>query len=234
MKKYLITLLAIFTAISGIASFEEDVEKLNSILKADWEKHKLTEVPAASDYVFLRRAMLDTRGVLPAPWEIKKFVADKSTDKRIRLIDSLLNSQEYADLTAMRYSDMFRIKSEFPINLWPNAVQAYHRYFLDNARRDRSFYDVTRELLTSNGSNFRVPAANFFRASANRTPAGLAQSTMLSLLGMRYENLSDDRKKAFEGFFQCIKYALILQMFNVKKAQFCLIWTNYNLAYAKL
>ena len=75
MKKYLITLLAIFTAISGIASFEEDVEKFNSILKADWEKHKLTEVPAASDYVFLRRAMLDTRGVLPAPWEIKKFVA---------------------------------------------------------------------------------------------------------------------------------------------------------------
>lgn len=206
MKKYLITLLAIFTAVSGIASFEEDVEKLNSILKSDWEKHKLTEVPAASDYVFLRRAMLDTRGVLPAPWEIKKFVSDKSTDKRIRLIDSLLNTQEYADLMAMRYSDMFRIKSEFPINLWPNAVQAYHRYFLDNARRDRSFYDVTRELLTSNGSNFRVPAANFFRASANRTPAGLAQSTLLSLLGMRYENLSDDRKKAFEGFFQCIKY----------------------------
>ena len=206
MKKYLIILLAIFTAAAGFATIEEDVEKLNAILSADWKKHKLSEVPAASDYIFLRRAMLDTRGILPRPWEINKFAADKSTDKRVKLIESLLDSKEYAELMAMRYSDMFRIKSEFPINLWPNAVQAYHHYFLNNARHDRSFYTVTRELLTSNGSNFRVPAANFFRASANRTPSGLAQSTMLSLLGMRYENLSDNRKKAFEGFFQCIKF----------------------------
>ena len=206
MKKYLSTLLAVFITATLCASFEEDVVKLNTLLSSDWNKHHLSPVAPAPDHVFLRRVTLDTKGVLPKAWEVRKFLADNSTDKRKRLIDSLLGSQEYAELMAMRYSDMFRIKSEFPINLWPNAVQAYHRYFLDNARRDRSFYTVTRELLTSNGSNFRVPAANFFRASANRTPSGLAQSTLLSLLGMRYENLSDERKKAFEGFFQCIKF----------------------------
>lgn len=206
MKKFLIILPVLLFTATVFASIEEDIIKFNALLVSDWEKHNLTPVPEASDHTFLRRAMLDTRGMLPKPWEIRKFTADKSTDKRSRLIDSLLESKEYADLMAMRYSDMFRIKSEFPINLWPNAVQAYHRYFWENARQDRSFYTVARELLTSNGSNFRVPAANFFRASANRTPSGLAQSTLLTFLGMRYENLSDSRKKAFEGFFQCIKF----------------------------
>ena len=206
MKKLLSGLLCLLVGIVVRAAEDPAVAKLNDILQKDWQQHKLAEVPQAPDHVFLRRIMLDIKGIQPTPQEVKRFLADKSPDKRKKLIDSLLKTPEYADLLAMRYSDMFRIKSEFPINLWPNAVHAYHHYFLDNARRDRSFYTVVRELLTSNGSNFRVPAANFFRAAANRTPAGLAQSTALSLLGMRYENFSDDRKKAFEGFFQCIRY----------------------------
>ena len=28
----------------------------------------------------------------------------------------------------MKWCDLLRVKSEFPINLWPNAVQAYHRW----------------------------------------------------------------------------------------------------------
>ncbi len=185
---------------------DKDVQQLNALLKKDWQKSELTPVQAAPDAVFLRRAYLDAAGVLPPVWEARAFLKDKSPDKRKKLVKKLINSQEYADYMAMRYSDMFRVKSEFPINLWPNAVQAYHRYFLDNARRDRSYFEVVRELLTSNGSNFRVPAANFFRASANRTPAGLASSTALSLLGMRYENLSEERQKALSGFFSRIKY----------------------------
>ena len=206
MKKIFSGLLTAFCCMLSAASADPAVEKLDAILKKDWQKHDLVEVPKASDHTFLRRISLDIRGIQPTAWEIKKFVADKSPDKRTKIIGELLKSPEYADLLAMRYSDMFRIKSEFPINLWPNAVHAYHRYFLENARNDKSFYTMARELLTSNGSNFRVPAANFFRASANRTPAGLAQCTALSFLGMRYENFSDDRKKAFEEFFKCIRY----------------------------
>ena len=205
IKLFPALLLAVGISFS-VSGYEQDVKKLDELLKRDWQKHEITQVDRASDAVFLRRAYLDAAGVLPTIGEAESFLADSSLDKRKKLIRKLLNSTEYADMMAMRYSDMFRIKSEFPINLWPNAVQAYHRYFLNNARLDRSFYDVTRELLTSNGSNFRVPAANFFRAAANRTPEGLASSTALTLLGMRYENLSANRQKALAGFFSRIKY----------------------------
>ena len=206
LKKIFPILLLAAGSLLCASAVDQDVLQLDALLKNDWQKNGLTPVQAAPDAVFLRRAYLDAVGILPTIDEARAFLEDVSPDKRIKLVEKLLNSTEYADYMAMRYSDMFRIKSEFPINLWPNAVQAYHRYFWDNARRDRSYYEVVRELVTSNGSNFRVPAANFFRASANRTPAGLASSTALSLLGMRYENLSQDRQKALAGFFSRIKY----------------------------
>ena len=31
----------------------------------------------------------------------------------------------------MKWGDLLRVKAEFPINLWPNAAQAYHRWIRD-------------------------------------------------------------------------------------------------------
>ena len=206
MKKYLIILPMLFIAAAVSASIEEDIIKLNSILSSDWKKHQLSEVPAASDHVFLRRAMLDTKGTLPKTWEIRKFISDKSTDKRTKLIDDLLNSKENADLMAMRYSDMFRIKSEFPINLWPNAVQFYHRAIHDDLRNDRSLKDMFYEMLTVSGSNFRTAYANFFRASADRSPEGLAKMVLLTVMNMRETEFTEDEFKRFARLFSCVKY----------------------------
>ncbi len=40
----------------------------------------------------------------------------------------LLERDEFADYWAMKWGDVLRIKAEFPINLWPDAAQAYHRW----------------------------------------------------------------------------------------------------------
>ena len=106
----------------------------------------------------------------------------------------------------MRYADMFRIKSEFPINLWPNAVQCYHRYFYLVTRDDRSWRQVARELLVSSGSNFRVAPANFFRANADRTPKGLAAGTALALMNFRTNAMSKENQEKFANFFSRIRF----------------------------
>ena len=54
----------------------------------------------------------------------------------------------------MRWGDVLRVKSEFPGNLWPNAVQAYHRWIRDSLRRNVPYDQFARDLLTSSGSNF--------------------------------------------------------------------------------
>ena len=46
-------------------------------------------------------------------------------------MDDLLSRPEFADAAALKWGDLLRIKSEYPVNLWPNAVQAYHHYIRD-------------------------------------------------------------------------------------------------------
>ena len=125
-------------------------------------------------------------------------------DEPINGLDT--DTSDFADMMAMRYADMFRIKSEFPINLWPNAVQCYHRYFYLVTLNDRSWRTVAEELLISSGSNFRVPAANFFRANADRSPKGLAAGTALALMNLCTEKMPEELRRGFENFFTKIRF----------------------------
>ena len=195
------------TAVVAVqAGTSEPAEKINSLLRDRWETAGLAPIPRADDATFLRRATLTLAGRLPTPREIRDFLRERSPQKRQQAVERLLKSEDFARMLAMRYADMFRIKSEFPINLWPNAVQLYHNYFLDAARRDRPFDAVVRELLTANGSNFRVAPANFFRAAADRSPAGLARATARSLMGIRIERFSEEEQSRLADFFRRIRF----------------------------
>ena len=70
----------------------------------------------------------------------------------------------------MRWGDILRIKSEFPSNPWPNGVQAYNRWVYEHLLRNTPYDVMVRELLLSQGSNFRSAAVNFYRGFQKRTP----------------------------------------------------------------
>lgn len=141
-----------------------------------------------SDDVFIRRVYLDVIGTLPTPEETEAFLADHAPDKRAKLIDALFTREAYADYWAMKWCDVLRVKSEFPINLWPNAAQAYHRW-IRQALYDNLPYDqFARTLLTSSGSNFRVPPVNFYRALPARDTATIARGVALTFMGTRLEH----------------------------------------------
>ena len=162
--------------------------------------------PPCSDAVFIRRVHLDLIGTLPDAKAVQDFLSNKQPDKRAALIDSLLEREEFAEFWAMRWGDALRLKAEYPINLWPNATQAYHRWIRDAFRENRPLDQFARELLTSSGSNFRVPPANFFRAVQGREPSAFASAAALTFLCSRTETWPADRRKGFEAFFTRIRF----------------------------
>ena len=210
MRKAALVILTFLTGAcilaAGPAPFEKQLGKLDALLEKCWRRHGLTPAQPVDDAGFFRRLSFRVRGKLPRIGELKEFLADRTPDKRRKLIDAWLDSTDFATLMAMRYADMFRIKSEFPINLWPNAVQCYHRYFYLLTLEDRSWRETARELLTASGSNFRIPPANFFRANADRTPKGLAAGTALALLGIRTADLPPEVQESFALFFSRIRF----------------------------
>ena len=134
---------------------------------------KIEPANLCSDGVFVRRVYLDTIGTLPTAEEAKSFLDNKDPNKRSVLIDHLLQRPEFADYWAMKWSDLLRVKAEFPINLWPYGAQAYHRWIRTSLKENMPYDRFVRELLTSSGSNFRTPQVNFYRAlqSKSRRPS---------------------------------------------------------------
>ncbi|HUU92981.1 MAG TPA: DUF1553 domain-containing protein [Phycisphaerae bacterium] len=160
-----------------------------------------------SDAVFVRRVYLDVIGTLPTAKEAGDFLRDPNTgSKRSALIDRLLERDEYADYWAMKWGDVLRIKAEFPVNLWPNAAQAYHRWVRASIAANKPYDQFVREMLTSSGSNFRAAPVNFYRAIQNRTPDGIAAAVALTFMGSRVESWPKDRAPGLAVFFSQIGY----------------------------
>jgi hypothetical protein len=159
-----------------------------------------------SDAVFVRRVYLDVIGTLPTAQDAREFLQDQNPNKRRALIDRLLEREEFADYWAMKWSDLLRVKAEFPINLWPNAAQAYHRWIRTSIKENVPYDRFVRELLTASGSNFRVPPVNFYRAVQSKDPQTIAQAVTLTFMGERAEKWSKDRLSGMAAFFSQVGY----------------------------
>jgi len=166
----------------------------------------ITPAHLCSDEVFVRRAFLDVIGTLPTGAEAWQFLSDRDVSKRRRLVDRLLERREFADYWAMKWSDLLRVKAEFPINLWPKAVHAYHRWIRTSLRDNLPYDRFVREILTASGSNFHVPQVNFYRAVQSREPKALARTVALTFMGARAELWPPERLSAMGVFFSRIGY----------------------------
>ena len=175
----------------------------------------------STDPEFLRRVYLDTIGILPTPAEARAFLADGNPQKRARLIDRLLARDEFNDFWSLKWGDLLRIKSEYPVRVWPKAVAVYYQWLHQSLAENKPYDQFARELITATGSNFRVGPANFVRAVANKDPRTVAESAALVFMGARlgcarchshpYETWTPDDSLAFGAWFGRVNYKSTLE-----------------------
>jgi len=189
-----------------VAGLQTPATQIDRIVFDHLRKRGIQPAYPCSDAVFLRRAYIDVIGTLPTATEAAEFLADPSPNKRTALIDRLLQRPEFADYWAMKWGDVLRIKAEFPVNLWPNAVQAYYRWVWESVRDNKPYDRFCRELLTSSGSNFRVPPVNFYRAVQSKKPEGIAAAVALTFLCSRAEKWPKERLDGMAAFFSQVAY----------------------------
>lgn len=138
--------------------------------------------PLADDATFLRRVYLDTIGTLPTPNEAREFLKSNASDKRAKLIDQLLQRDEYADYWTMRWSDMLRVDQD---RMQPEGAVAVTRWLHRQMAENRPYDEFVRDILTAQGNtNIESPAAVF---KVLDTPEALSRSFSQLFLGVRIE-----------------------------------------------
>ncbi|MDA0586785.1 MAG: DUF1553 domain-containing protein [Planctomycetota bacterium] len=135
-----------------------------------------------SDSEFIRRVSLDVTGLLPTVEATREFLADSASDKRSQLIDQLLKRPEHAKFMALKWGDALRIRAA---NISSPGVFKYHRWLVRAFERNLPYDTFARELLTSSGSTFESPPANYFRTAASTNDC--TESTAQVFLGARLE-----------------------------------------------
>ncbi|MDA0283420.1 MAG: DUF1553 domain-containing protein [Planctomycetota bacterium] len=135
-----------------------------------------------SDSEFLRRVTLDATGLLPTVNATQSFLASKADDKRAQLIDQLFISPEHAKFMALKWGDTLRIRAA---SVSSPGVFKYHRWLVRAFEQNMPYDAFARQLLTSSGSTFEIPAANYFRTAGNTNDC--TESTAQIFLGARLE-----------------------------------------------
>ncbi len=154
------------------------------------KKLHLAPSDLCDDETFLRRVSLDLIGLPPTREEYDRFVADMDANKRAKLIDQLLEREEFVDLWAMKWGELLRIRA---VNNQPQngrdakAMWAYAGWVHDQMAANRPLNEMVADLVVGKGSNIKQPTSNLYTASERLTPQKTAEDFAQVFLGTRIQ-----------------------------------------------
>jgi hypothetical protein len=176
----------------------------------------------SSDTEFLRRAYLDTIGVLPTPAEARAFLADRRPDKRARLIDALLERPEFVDHWALFLGDLFQNRRERDHDVrGTKGVRAFHAWLRSQVARNRPWDQLARDVLLASGKSTDSPAVGYYVVTVGEhreaERSEVADSVAQAFLGTRIgcarchnhplERYTQDDFYHFAAFFSRVRLA---------------------------
>jgi hypothetical protein len=157
---------------------------IDAFIDAGLASAKVAARPVVDDWSFLRRASLDVIGRIPTRDEAAAYFADAPSERRTKLVDRLIASNEWADHWTAYWQDVLAenpnivnptLNNTGPFRWW------IHESFLDNKPFDR----FVTELVLMEGSERYGGTAGFAVASQNDAPnAAKAGILAQGLLGM--------------------------------------------------
>ncbi|HCC56699.1 MAG TPA: hypothetical protein DEQ47_05455 [Solibacterales bacterium] len=132
------------------------------------------------DATFIRRAYIDAAGILPSSEEVETFLADRSPAKRSKLIDALLERDEYVDYWSYKWSDLLLVSSR---KLQPNAMRTFYNWIHDSVQQNKPWDVFVREIFTGTGDTLQNGALNYF--VLHKDPTDLTENMTLAFMGQR-------------------------------------------------
>ncbi len=115
----------------------------------------------ADDGTFVRRVTLDITGRLPTAAEMKDFLASKDANKRSALIDRLLDSPEYAEFFANKWSGLLRNQRTQPN--FARGSYLFYSWIRDSIADNKPYDQFVREVVAASGDLDQNPPVAWYR-----------------------------------------------------------------------
>ena len=139
--------------------------------------------PICDDSTFLRRVSLDIGGRLPTLEETKAFIADKAPDKRDRAVEALLNSPDYADFFANKWTALLKNQRTEAADITANF--AFHAWMRDNLLANTPYDQLVRQILASTGTIVSNPPVAWYKRV--KEPTTQVEDVAQLFLGVRMQ-----------------------------------------------
>src|SRR5262249_29235639 len=128
------------------------------------------------------RVYLDLTGTLPTPQQVLDFVADKDPKKRDKLVDTLLETPEYAYYFANKWADVLRVKRRGQPDRALGTF-GFHEWIRRSVAQDRPYDDFARAILAATGDEVTSPPTVWYKELAQ--PENFVDDTAQVFLGLR-------------------------------------------------
>lgn len=123
--------------------------ELDALLAEQLQKHGVKPAPLTTDEQFIRRVYLDLTGKLPMPADITEFVKDKNPNRRAKLIDRLLETDDFCRHWADYWYSVIALRVTDP--LLQITGQQFKPWMVEQLKTNKSWADITRSMLLAEG-----------------------------------------------------------------------------------
>ncbi len=145
------------------------VQEINRLIRQTWDDYELKPSKSATDGEWVRRVYLDIVGRIPSVKEYQAFVSNKSKNKKEKLVNTLLRSDEYTEEFARNWT-----------TIWSNILigraggternsltsrEGMQKYLRDAFARNKSYKDFVYELISATGTT--TPGDEKFNGATN-------------------------------------------------------------------
>jgi hypothetical protein len=139
----------------------------------------LVPSPRCDDSDFIRRASIDITGTLPHPAEVTSFLADRSPDKRQRLIDDLLRRPAMAAWWATKLCDFTGCNPQQQAELGQEFAEQWYMWIYQRLRENVPYDQIVERMMLATGREGDEPYAQYAAATSayfrDQSPADFAQ-----------------------------------------------------------
>ncbi|MEC8160223.1 MAG: DUF1549 and DUF1553 domain-containing protein, partial [Planctomycetota bacterium] len=158
----------------------------NYIDELSYEKLKKLRINPSdlcTDEEFLRRVSIDICGVLPTEEEYYAFMSDDDPNKRVKLVDALLDRKEFVEMWVMKWSELLQIKSSNQVSY--KSMLLYYNWLQTRVADNVPIDQMVRELISSKGGTFANAATNYFQSETDTLK--VAENIAQVFMGMRIQ-----------------------------------------------